>query len=75
MTVLTALLFQNAYPDFIHMEKYTDDHGLHADCYLLNQDKSIHRLLFDGTFSNEKALDDTVQAILNYKHGGKGKDY
>lgn len=68
MTRLTVMLFQDAYPEQIQLEKVPEENGIHLYCYLLNEDKSIHRLLFDGGgFKDESEIEKTINEIMNIK--------
>lgn len=68
MTVHTLMLFQLAYPEQTSIERYKGKDGIYIECLLLNEDKTPHMTLFDGgPFSNDKAVDDIIQKLLDYK--------
>lgn len=67
MTRYTVMLFQEAYPELIQLEKFFEGDKIRLYCYLLNEDKSIHTLLFDGLFENDKQIDKTINELLNIK--------
>lgn len=67
MTRYTVMLFQEAYPEFIQLEKFSEGDKIRLYCYLLNENKSIHTLLFDGLFENDKQIDKTINELLNIK--------
>lgn len=69
MTRYTIELFQMAYPDQIRIDRHKVEKGIHIECWLLNEDKETpHMLLFDGgPFPDDKAVDDTIQNLLNFK--------
>ena len=65
MTRYTVFLFQSAYPDQIRIEKSKVEGGIHIECWLLNEDKEPHMLLFDGgPFPTEEKINDTIQELL-----------
>lgn len=49
MTRYTLMLFQMAYPEQIKIDKSKVEGGIHIACWLLNEDKKTHMLLFDKT--------------------------
>lgn len=61
------MLFQEAYPELIKLEKFSEEDKIRLYCYLLNEDKSIHTLLFDGLFKDNKQIDKTINELLNIK--------
>ena len=62
------MLFQEAYPQQIEINKCRQENGrIYAQFWFLNQDKTPHMLLFDGSFPNEEAIEQTVQKLLDYK--------
>ena len=62
------MLFQLAYPEQINIERCQREDGIYIECMLLNEDKTPHMTLFDGgPFSNDNAVDDTIQKLLDYK--------
>ena len=68
MTVRTLILFQLAYPEQTSIERYKGKDGIYIECLLLNEDKTPHMTLFDeGSFPNDKLVDDTIQKLLDYK--------
>lgn len=68
MTRYTLMMFQMAYPEHIRIERHKGTDGIFIECLLLNEDKTPHMTLFDGgPFPNDKAIDDTVQKLLDYK--------
>lgn len=68
MTVHTLMLFQLAYQEQTSIERYKGKDGIYIECLLLNEDKTPHMTLFDGgPFPNDKAVDDTIQKLLDYK--------
>lgn len=68
MTIHTLLLFQEAYPEQIQLDKVPEEGGIHIYCYLLNADKSVHRLLFDGAgFKDDSAIEATIDKLLKLK--------
>ena len=65
MTRYTLMLFQMAYPEQIKIDKSKVNGGIHIECWLLNEDKEPHMLLFDGgTFPTEEKVNDTIQKLL-----------
>lgn len=59
------MLFQSAYPEQIKIEKGKGEDGIYIECWLLNEDKEPHMLLFDGgPFQTEAKIDDTIQSLL-----------
>lgn len=65
MTRYTLMLFQMAYPEQIKIDKSKVKDGIHIECWLLNQDKEPHMLLFDGgPFPTEEKVNDTIQKLL-----------
>lgn len=65
MTRYTLMLFQMAYPEQITIDKGKAKDGIHIECWLLNEDKEPHMLLFDGgPFPTEEKIDDTIQKLL-----------
>ena len=68
MTRYTLMLFQMAYPEQIKINKSKVKGGIHIECWLLNEDKEPHMLLFDGgPFQNELAIDNTIDKLLKIK--------
>ena len=67
MTRLTLLEFQTNYPDNIKIDKSTQSNGTHFQCYLLNKDKSIHKILFEGKAVTVKDVDKLIQELKDYK--------
>lgn len=68
MTRYTLMLFQSAYPKQIRIDRHKADKGIKIECWLLNEDKTPHMLLFDGgNFKDDKAVDDTIQKLLDTK--------
>ena len=68
MTRYTLMLLQSAYPEQIRIDRHKGDKGIHIECWLLNEDKTPHMLLFDGgNFPDDKAVDDTIQRLLDTK--------
>ena len=65
MTRYTLMLFQMAYPEQIKIDKSKVEGGIHIECWLLNEDKEPHMLLFDGgPFPTEEMVNDTIQKLL-----------
>ena len=65
MTRYTLMLFQMAYPEQIKIDKSKVEGGIHIACWLLNEDKEPHMLLFDGgPFPTEERVNDTIQKLL-----------
>lgn len=65
MTRYTLMLFQMAYPEQIKINKSKVKGGIHIECWLLNEDKEPHMLLFDGgLFPTEERVNDTIQKLL-----------
>jgi len=64
MTTLTILTFQNAYPDFIRFEKEQTKDGLLVECWLLNEDKEPHTILFSGKLKNESEIETLCNQIM-----------
>ena len=65
MTRYTLMLFQSAYPEQIRIEKAKGEDGIRIECWLLNEDKEPHMLLFDGgPFPTEAKIDETIQSLL-----------
>ena len=65
MTRYTLMLFQMAYPEQIKIDKSKANGGIHVECWLLNEDKEPHMLLFDGgPFPTEERVNDTIQKLL-----------
>lgn len=68
MTRYTLMLFQQAYPEQIDIQKFNKDDKISIECYLLNEDKTPHMLLFSGeNFANDDEINSTIQSILDYK--------
>lgn len=68
MTRYTVMLFQAAYPEQISIEKFKKEKGIYIECWLLNEDKERHMLLFDGgAFENEQEVNDMVNSLLSIK--------
>jgi len=68
MTRYTVMLFQDAYPDQIRIEKYQKDDTINIECWLLNEDYEPHMLLFDGGgFKNDEQIDTLIEKILEIK--------
>lgn len=62
------MLLQSAYPEQIRIDRHKGDKGIHIECWLLKEDKTSHMLLFDGgNFPDDKAVDDTIQGLLDTK--------
>lgn len=65
MTRYTLMLFQMAYPEQIKIDKSKVEGGIRIACWLLNEDKEPHMLLFDGgPFPTEEKVNDTIQKLL-----------
>lgn len=65
MTRYTLMLFQMAYPEQINIKKSKVKGGIHIECWLLNEDKEPHMLLFDGgPFPTEERVNDAIQKLL-----------
>lgn len=65
MTRYTLMLFQMAYPEQIKIDKSKVEGGIRIECWLLNEDKEPHMLLFDGgPFPTEERVNDTIQKLL-----------
>lgn len=67
MTRYTVMLFQEAYPEQIRIDRHKNEKTgkINIECYLLNEDKTPHMLLFDGgNFPDNEAVDKLVQKIL-----------
>ena len=65
MTRYTLMLFQMAYHEQIKIDKSKVNGGIHIECWLLNEDKEPHMLLFDGgPFPTEEKVNDTIQKLL-----------
>ena len=68
MTRYTVFLLQQVYPDQIKILKHKQDDGIYIECWLLNEDKTPHMMLFDGgPFQNELAIDNTIDKLLKIK--------
>lgn len=68
MTAYTLMLFQEAYPEQIEINKCCQEDGrVYAQFWLLNEDKTPHMLLIDGIFPNEEAVEQTITKWLDYK--------
>ena len=68
MTRYTLMLFQQAYPEQIDIQKFKKDDKISIACYLLNEDKTPHMLLFSGgNFANEDEINATIQSLLDYE--------
>lgn len=67
MTRLTLLEFQTNYPDYIKIDKSTKDYYTYFQCYVLNEDKEIHKLLFSGKAKTVEDLDKFIEELKNYK--------
>lgn len=68
MTVYTLMLFQEAYPEQIEINRCCQENGrVYAQFWLLNKDKTPHMLLIDGIFLSEEAIDQAIQEWLDYK--------
>ena len=69
MRIYTVFLLQQAYPDQIEILKHKQENGdIYIECWLLNEDKTLHMMLFDGgPFPNELAIDNTIQKLLEIK--------
>lgn len=68
MSRYTIFLLQQAYPDQIEILKYKRDQGIYIECFLLDEDKNPHMMLFDGgPFPNELAVDNTIDKLLKIK--------
>ncbi|MBP5425105.1 MAG: hypothetical protein J6Y33_03415 [Prevotella sp.] len=68
MTIYTLMLFQSAYPEQIRIDKGKGKDGIYIECWLLNEDKEPHMLLFDGgPFPTEAKIDETIQSLLEVK--------
>lgn len=68
MTRYTIMLFQQAYPEQIDIQKFKKDDKISIVCYLLNEDKTPHMLLFSGeNFANDDEINSTIQSLLDYK--------
>ena len=66
MTRYTVFLLQQAYPDQIEIMKHKSEKGFYIECWLLNEDRTPHMMLFDGgPFKNEIAIDNTIQNLLD----------
>lgn len=64
----TVFLLQQAYPDQIEILKHKQDNGIYIECWMLNEDKEPHMMLFDGgPFPSELAIDNTIQKLLEIK--------
>lgn len=65
MTRYTLMLFQMAYPEQVKINKSKVKGGIQIECWLLNEDKEPHMLLFDGgPFPTEERVNDTIQKLL-----------
>jgi len=65
MTRYTLMLFQMAYPEQIKINKSKAKGVIYIECWLLNEDKEPHMLLFDGgSFPTEERVNDTIQKLL-----------
>ena len=65
MTRYTLMLFQMAYPEQISINKSKVKGGIHIECWLLNENKEPHMLLFDGgPFPTEEEVNDKIQKLL-----------
>lgn len=68
MTRYTLMLFQEAYPEQIDIQKFNKGDKISIECYLLDEDKSPHMLLFSGeNFANDDEIESTIQSLLDYK--------
>ena len=67
MTRYTLLLFQEAYPEQIKIDRiYKEDGSINIYCYLLNENKDIHMTLFDaGGFKNDEEIDNLINKLLS----------
>ena len=62
------MLLQEAYPDQIEIIEHKTDKGIFIDCWLLNEDKTPHMMLFDGgPFKDKADIDHRINQLLNYK--------
>ena len=62
------MLFQEAYPEQIDIQKFNKGDKISIECYLLDEDKSPHMLLFSGeNFANDDEIESTIQSLLDYK--------
>lgn len=59
------MLFQEAYPDQIRFEKEKDENGVYIECWLLNEDKEPHTILFSGRVANESKIEELCQELLS----------
>jgi len=49
----------------VKIDKSKVEGGIHIECWLLNEDKEPHMLLFDGgPFPTEEKVNDTIQKLL-----------
>ena len=54
-----------AYPEQVKFYKSKEKDGIHIECWLLNEDKEPHMLLFDGgPFPTEEKVNDKIQELL-----------
>ena len=54
-----------AYPEQIKIDKSKVEDGIRIACWLLNEDKEPHMLLFDGgPFPTEESVNYTIQKLL-----------
>lgn len=68
MSRYTIFLLQQAYPDQIEILKHKRNQGIYIECFLLDEDKNPHMMLFDGgPFPNELAVDNTIDKLLKIK--------
>ena len=68
MRKYTIFLLQQAYPDQVEILKHKQDDGICIDCWLLNEDKTPHMMLFDGgPFTDDEQIKNTIQRLLDYK--------
>ena len=69
MTRYTLMLFQQAYnTEQIYIQKFNKDNKISIACYLLNEDKTPHMLLFSGgNFENDDDINSTIQSLLDYE--------
>ena len=67
MTRLTLLEFQTNYPDNIKIDKSTKNDCTCFQCYLLNEDKEIHKLLFSGKAKTVEGVDKFIEELKNCK--------
>lgn len=68
MTRYTVMLFQDAYPEQIRIERYKKDNNIYIECWLLNEDYEPHMILFDGgPFKTDEQIDTLIEKILEIK--------